>query len=164
MTNPIPKPALSQQPVRDPRRTAVIFGVTCILVLFLNAAWLTRYHHIYAGVPVLCSVVGDLIGWALAVLATPAGEKEGLQFNAYAKVVSGFLSGILFTKLNDLVSVGGVKNFLRKSDNLAQFGYAGGYALAFFLIGLMWTFLVRRYAQARGDVSPEAQTPSREPS
>ena len=109
-------------------------------------------------------MVGDLIGWALAVLATPAGEKEGLQFNAYAKVVSGFLSGILFTKLNDLVSVGGVKNFLRKSDNLAQFGYAGGYALAFFLIGLMWTFLVRRYAQARGDVSPEAQTPSREPS
>jgi hypothetical protein len=85
-----------------------------------------------------------------------ASDKEGLQFSAYAKVVSGFLSGFLFTRLNDLFSVGGVKNFLKQSDNLAQFGYASGYALAFFLIGLMWTFLIRRYTETRGDAHPSA--------
>jgi hypothetical protein len=71
---PTPIPRHNQQPVRDPRRTAVVFGVTCIVVLFLNAVWLTRDHHIYGGVLVLCSVVGGLVGWAFAVLATPTGE------------------------------------------------------------------------------------------
>jgi hypothetical protein len=164
MPDPMPTPEPNQRPVRDPRRTAVVFGVTCILVLVINAVWLTKYHQIYAGVLVLCSVVGGLTGWALAVLATPANKKEGLQFNAYSKVISGFLSGFLFTKVNDLVSVGGVKNFLKQPGNLAQFGYAAGYALAFFLIGLMWSFLVRRYAQARGEADPDAQKLARGPS
>ncbi len=134
-----------------------MFGVVCIVVLCLNAVWLTQRHQIYAGTLILCSVIGGLVGWALAVLATPAGDREGLQFNAYAKVVSGFLSGFLFTRLNDLFSVEDVRKVLNQSDNLAQIGYATGYAAAFFLIGLMWTFLVRRYAQALGDEMPQTQ-------
>lgn len=85
---------------------------------------------------------------ALAVLATPADDKETLQFNAFAKAIAGFLTGVLFVKLNELVSVEDLKAFLKINDNLPKAGYACGYTIAFFLIGLMWTFLVRMYTRA----------------
>jgi hypothetical protein len=117
-------------------------------VLFFNGIYLAFCDHIDGGVLVLCSIIGGLSGWALAVLATPADEDEGLKFNAYAKVISGFLSGFLFVKLNDLVSADRLGTFLNKDDNLRVAGFACGYAIAFFLIGLMWTFLVRMYTRA----------------
>jgi len=96
---------------------------------------------------ILGSVIGGLIGWAIGVLATPTSEKEVMQFNAYAKLVSGFLSGYLFTKLNDLLSGTSIDKLFPHTNGPAQVGYACGYTFAFFLIGLMWTFVVRRYEQ-----------------
>ncbi|HEV2990560.1 MAG TPA: hypothetical protein VG759_19140 [Candidatus Angelobacter sp.] len=145
------KAAKSDQ-FRNPRRTAIIFGPICIVVLYVNAFFLTRCSfHIHGGMLVLCSIIGGLAGWTFAVLATPASGEERLQFNSYAKVVSGFLSGFLFTKFSNVISDTGLKNFLKQSDHLVQFGYGSGYTFAFFLIGLMWTFLVRRYTPAKGD-------------
>jgi hypothetical protein len=137
---------------RNPRLIAVVFAVSCIVVLTVNGCCLAIYRHISGGMLVLCSIIGGLVGWAVAVLATPAPENpnERLQFNAYAKVISVFLSGFLFTKLNSFFTAKRVNSFLERPDNLAQVGFASGYTLAFFLIGLMWTFLVRRYTQARG--------------
>lgn len=138
-------------PIRDPRRTAVIFSLVCAYVLALNGYFLCTEHNIYAGTLVLCSILGGLVGWAIAVLATPFDEKEAIRFSEYLKVTSAFLSGFIFTKLNEILTVADIKSFLSNANNLAQVGYACGYTLAFFLIGLMWTFLVRRYTRAIGE-------------
>jgi hypothetical protein len=128
---------------------ARIFAGTCILVLTANGAWIVNSQNVHGGVLVVCSLIGGLIGWSLAVMATPANENEKLQFGAYARLVTGFLSGFVFTKLNELLSVQELRGFLQTGDNLVQVGYASGYAFACFLIGLMWTFLLRRYTQTR---------------
>jgi hypothetical protein len=103
---------------RRPESMVLVFGVTFIIALVFNGLWVVTHDKIDGGVLVLCSVVGGLVGWALAILATPTDEKEKLQFNAFAKVIAGFWSGFLIVKLNDVFSVRGFKAFLNKDDNL----------------------------------------------
>jgi hypothetical protein len=127
---------------------ARIFAGSCLLVLIANGVWIVNSQNVNGGALVVCSLIGGLIGWSLAVIATPANEKEKLQFGTYARLVAGFLSGFVFTKLSEFLSAQDLKGFLTTGDHLVQVGYASGYALACFLIGLMWTFLLRRYTQA----------------
>ena len=62
---------------RRPRRTAIVFGSICSVVLYMNAYFLTRCsYHIHGGMIVLCSILGGLAGWTLAVLVTPASVND----------------------------------------------------------------------------------------
>lgn len=133
--------------IRNPRRIALLFGGTCATALLGNIGLLANMNHGHRGsYLLLCSVVGGLIGWALAVLASPT-EKEKKMFAGYAKIISGFLTAYVFVRLDPIL-----KDFvddpkLRTEVAVVQLGYG----LAFFLIGLMWTFLVRRYSKTPSD-------------
>jgi hypothetical protein len=49
------------------------------------------------------ALTGALTGWFAGILATPLSKKEGQRFNELAKVISGFVSGYLLSKVDPLV-------------------------------------------------------------
>jgi hypothetical protein len=51
----------------------------------------------------LLALTGALTGWFAGILATPLSKKEGQRFNELAKVISGFVSGYLLSKVDPLV-------------------------------------------------------------
>ncbi|MEO8547248.1 MAG: hypothetical protein ABI422_02655 [Sphingomicrobium sp.] len=72
----------------------------------------------------LLAVFGALLGWVVAILATPLSEGEGQRFGELAKVISGFVTGYLLSKLDPLVgalfSVGNDGRAVIADPNVAE--------------------------------------------
>jgi hypothetical protein len=128
--------------IRNPRRTAVVMGGGCLGVLTITGYKLShiaaldhRWEYL-----VLCSMIGGLLGWTVAMLASPA-ERDRKDFLTFSKLLSGFVSGFLLVKVTPLLD-DYLKNPTAEVTTRVAFGFAA------FLVGLMWTFLVRRYSEA----------------
>ena len=81
----------------------IVINCTYILMLFgiyhvhLNAAdnwfWMS----------LIIGVFGVLCGWAIGALSSPADANESKAFSRFAGIISGFISGYLFTKIDGVI-------------------------------------------------------------
>lgn len=51
----------------------------------------------------LLALASAIVGWTVGVLATPFSKGEGKHFGDLAKVISGFFTGYLLSKIDPLV-------------------------------------------------------------
>lgn len=133
---------------RNTRTIANVMGFTCSGGLLFNLLALRSMNPPHpASYLILCSVIGGLIGWGVAVLATPRVKDDETTFAKYAKIISGFLSGWLVAKVDKPI-----QNLFEDPKAIdARIAVRIGYFVAFFLIGLMWTFLLRRNTESVGE-------------
>jgi hypothetical protein len=52
----------------------------------------------------LCALVGGCLGWLTGIIIAPLTDQEAKKFDVMAKVISGFVTGYLLSKIDPLIS------------------------------------------------------------
>jgi hypothetical protein len=86
------------------RSITVPMWISCAMVVGAALYVLVRAARSDDPLLLLLALTGALIGWVVGILATPLSDAEGQRFGELAKVISGFVSGYLLSKLDPLVS------------------------------------------------------------
>lgn len=91
-------------------------------------------------------LVGAAIGWLVGILAVPLNDDEQNRFGQFAKIIAGFLTGYLFSKIDPVViwfvtppDGGQFPIFDPTIQKRALFSFAG------FLVSLIMIFNARSY-------------------
>lgn len=74
---------------------ASIFGIVAILVF----CWVEG-SILFS----LLALVGAILGWLLGILIMPFDEREAKTFSVFIKVISGFITGYLLSKVDPLLT------------------------------------------------------------
>src|SRR4051794_5528670 len=86
------------------RSITVPMWISCAMVIATALYVLVRAARSDDPLLLLLALTGGLIGWVVGILATPLSDAEDQRFGELAKVISGFVSGYLLSKLDPLVS------------------------------------------------------------
>jgi hypothetical protein len=89
----------------------------------------------------LIVILGLAIGWLFGILLSPYSESEGKKFTKYAKVFGVFASGYLVGKIDKVIEELLKPEFILDSVH----GFRIISFLAALIIGLIFTFVFRRY-------------------
>jgi hypothetical protein len=73
---------------------ASIFGIALVVGFCWNADTIFR----------LLALTGAVLGWLLGVLVAPLNDREAKDFNVFIKVISGFITGYLLSKVDPLLA------------------------------------------------------------
>lgn len=125
--------------------TDIYIALALLLVLFAGLLWFafTYQKGTMSAVLVLSGIIGVAFGWIIGIVASPytAGEKSA--FSEFAKLIYGFVSGYVLSKLDPLIS-----KFL---DPKASYGFDPQltaivfFAIPTFLITVGVTYISRSY-------------------
>jgi hypothetical protein len=76
---------------------------SCLMALVAGGYVVVRCVKSDDSLLILLALTGALIGWVVAILATPLSKDEGDRFGELAKIISGFVSGYLLSKVDPLI-------------------------------------------------------------
>ena len=111
-----------------------LFYITCIVIAFkMNAEWWLN---------LLPCMLGGVIGWCVGMFLSPLTRHETIQFSAYGKAVSAFVTGFVIAKLEILLPGSLTAQVVATPAFLGRLFL---FAITFG-IGLQFTFVARRYA------------------
>ena len=120
---------------------AAIFGIVVALLLWhlvqtydpASARWAL----------LLCGTVGMALGWCAGILLSPYGKTERESFAGIAKLISGFLTGYVLSKVDPLISDTIGKVGATPSATLAMIGAA--VTITAFAVAATITYVSRVY-------------------
>jgi hypothetical protein len=112
----------------------------------------------------LLALVGAIFGWVAGMLAAPKSENEKQHFGELAKVISGFVTGYLLSKLDPVIAA---LLTIPKGARYAPIMEAAAteqvlITLASFGIALLFVFSGRLYWSSEGEEEEEAARKKRE--
>jgi len=106
-------------------------------------------------------LVGAAIGWLVGILAVPLNANEQNRFGQFAKIIAGFLTGYLFSKIDPVViwfvtppEGGQFPIFNPIIQKRALFSFAG------FLVSLIMIFNARSYWSLKNSAAAPEPTPT----
>lgn len=105
----------------------------------------------------LLALVGAIAGWIVGVLAAPFSSSEKQHFSELAKVISGFVTGYLLSKLDPIIAAllairdGGSARIME-----SPYPEQVLITLASFGIALLFVFSARLYWSDEGNPQPQA--------
>lgn len=100
----------------------------------------------------LLALSGAILGWLLGVLIVPYDEREAKSFSVFIKVISGFVTGYLLSKVDPLLTSLLTIDLDTGTAPIAQDAVAKRVliTLASFGISLLTVFSARAYWSAKG--------------
>jgi hypothetical protein len=111
-----------------------LFYIICFVIAFkMNSDWWLN---------LLPCLFGGVVGWCMGMLLSPLTHYESIQFSAYGKAVSAFVTGFVIAKLETLFPGALTAQVVTTP---AFVGRLLLFAITF-CIGLQFTFVARRYA------------------
>lgn len=118
---------------------------SCIMALIAAAYIFVRSALAADPRLILLALTGALIGWVVGILATPLSDAEGRRFGELAKVISGFVSGYLLSKIDPLIDALLSPDQGRALIMNVQVGEEVLTTLSSFFIALLFVFGGRMY-------------------
>lgn len=119
----------------------VVIAVIAAAVMYGFLVWIAaNYDHgSQATLLLLSAVTGAAIGWIAGILVSPYNAAEQSEFSEIAKLVYGFLTGYVVSKIDPLLTKIGTEG-----GNGHMLVYAA-YLLTSFLIAVAVTYITRSY-------------------
>ncbi len=116
--------------------SAAIMGAAIV-----SASFIVAENTKTLALNLLIVVLGFAGGWLVGVLVSPYSESEGKKFTEYTKAFGVFASGYLIGKVDKVIEE------LLKPSFIVDFehGFRAMAFLAALIIGLVTTFVFRRY-------------------
>jgi hypothetical protein len=121
----------------------VITGTVVAVGLYFALLWFARHYDNGQELQllVLVGIVGGVAGWIVGILASPYDPAERSSFSDLAKLVYGFLTGYLVSKIDPVVN-----RLLDVSPGKPTRPLIYGlFAMACFMIAVAYTYIGRTY-------------------
>ncbi|WP_156420368.1 hypothetical protein [Rheinheimera sp. EpRS3] len=138
-------------------RLNALLSIAVINTMYVLMAFGTYYVHRNIGdngfwFTLIIAVFGVLCGWMIGVLSSPVDASESKAFTKYAAVISAFLSGYLFTKIDSVI--------VEFSQNLLSNPVYGLRAVIYtscLISGLLIMYILRAYLHGEASANKEVQ-------
>jgi hypothetical protein len=123
----------------------VITAVSVSLILYFGLLWFAR---VYEGgqakaLLILGGIVGAALGWVAGILASPYNVDEKSSFAELSKLIYGFLTGYVISKLDHLLTK--VLDVPKDDQFNSRPMVFAGFVLASFMIAVALTYISRSY-------------------
>ena len=118
----------------------ILCAILVSILLAGGLVWVAMNYREAIGAPplVLAGLFGASVGWVTGILVSPYDKDERSAFGEMAKLIYGFLSGYLVSKIDPIITDA------TKSGNEKQL-IIGAFALISFLAAVAVTYITRRY-------------------
>ncbi|MCD2517142.1 hypothetical protein LQ564_12580 [Massilia sp. G4R7] len=122
--------------------SALILLAGGLLLPYFAAGAMTNGAATGTVINMLTMVIGGLIGWIAAILATPYSQNEASRLSTLAKAISAFLSGYVLSKFDRVLE----RTLSGAGGGLTQEAWQLlGFFFGAFLIGFLAIFTTRAY-------------------
>jgi hypothetical protein len=143
-----PKPAETPEATRTGDFSDVVIGAAVALIVFAIFG-LYLWNYSATANPqwtlLLCGTIGAALGWCAGIMVSPYGSTERESFSAVGKLIYGFLSGYVVSKIDPLVNslVGVPGNATSQINPVAIVGAL--IAVTCFAVAATLTYVSRSY-------------------
>jgi hypothetical protein len=158
----------SSSDVKEQKPAVTLHGdlndvVTAALVsvaLYSGLVWFARVHEggRLNGPLILGGILGAAIGWVAGILASPYNASEKGSFAELSKLIYGFLTGYVISKLDPIIS--NVLAVPKEGEFQSHAMVFAAFVLSSFMIAVALTYISRSYWYPAAATSTEGNLPS----